>query len=155
MSRAIPLCVPFPPRPLEPVADIGQGYARRVLYHVGLNCKKSLKDRDYPTFHNSKYVCACVFVYGKQGRCEKYYGKTGKFVLSTELRCRLPSSASTFFQFLHYLNVNSPGCSLFSSEEVNVATSFACAVQVIYVLCCTLPYQHILQNDNSWCKVLA
>lgn len=61
MSTAVPLHVPFPPGPQDPAADFGQGCASRVLYRTGLNCKKSLKDRDYPTFPKSKYVWACVF----------------------------------------------------------------------------------------------
>lgn len=86
LSTAIPPCVPFPPRPQEPAADFGQW----VLYRIGLNCRKSLEDRDYPTFPNSKYVCMCVFVHEKQGRHEKYYGKDEIHIVSTELRGRLP-----------------------------------------------------------------
>jgi len=58
VGAAVPLRLPFPPGPQEPVADFGQGCARRVLHRIGLNCEKSLKDRDYPTFPNSKYVFA-------------------------------------------------------------------------------------------------
>lgn len=57
LSTAGPLCVPFPLGiAQDPAADPGQGCARRVLYCTGPNCKKSLKDRDCPTFPKSKYV---------------------------------------------------------------------------------------------------
>lgn len=66
LSAAVPLCVSSPLRPQKPAADFGQGCARKVPYHIGPNCKNSLKNRDYPTFPDSECVClcmcACVFV---------------------------------------------------------------------------------------------
>lgn len=149
-----PALCPFPPTPqVSAAGKLALQPYQRVLYCISLNCKKSWKDDNQPTFPNSKYMCVCE--HEKYSRYEKCYGKAEK----PSPRCKVKMQAACNLGMALLVSL------LIKSKTIIVIDTFnplgrgvllpVVLVQPEQSLCNRgEPYQHILQNDNWQCEVL-